>query len=127
MGNLHRITLGFLRELKAFVPAHTSMLQSCHVRDDSMAPTLEAGSIIKIDTGMPVRKGLIVAIATDTFIEMRELQIHRGGFYLVPHNEKYPTISMKDFRALYPDSFFYGVVVQDVLNNKGRVPHGFSD
>jgi phage repressor protein C with HTH and peptisase S24 domain len=118
MDKFHRITLRFLRELQSFVPKHSDMISKCHVRDDSMYPTLKTNSIIDIDISAPLRSGAIVAISTESFIELREVQIHHGEFYLIAHNKKYPTISMVDFRALYPSAYFCGVVVQGVLNSQ---------
>lgn len=110
MGNLHRTTLSLIRKLRALRPIHADMLTSCRVRDDSMFPALESGEAIQIDTGALVKKGAIVAIETDEFVEFRELQIHEGEFYLVAHNKRFPTISMQDYRALYPGAYFCGVV-----------------
>lgn len=117
MGNMHRTTLSIIRKLRSPRPISVDMLESLNVRDDSMSPTLHSGESIQIDTGGLVMTGVIAAIATDEFVEIRELQIHNGEFYLKAHNSKYPTISMQDFRALYPGAYFAGVVCLDLLDD----------
>ncbi len=110
MGNIHRTTLSLIRKLRSLRPVHVSALESFHVPDNSMAPALVKGDVVQYDTGEPVTKGAIVAIAVEDSVVFRELQIFDGEFYLVAQHEGFPTVSMRDFRVLNPGAFFCGVV-----------------
>lgn len=110
MVNLHRTTSNIIRKLRALNPVHLGAPKVCCVRDDAMSPFLEKGDIVPIDIGSMARHGVLIAIATDEFVDIRELQIHNDEFYLIASNPKFPRISMPDYRVLYPGAYFCGVV-----------------
>lgn len=111
MGKLHRTTLDIIRKLQTFVPKRADKFETHLVFNNDMFPTLKYGDSVKIDTSALVTTGMIVALATDDYVDFRELQIHHGQFYLIAHNKKRPTISMEDYRALHPGAYLAGAVV----------------
>lgn len=117
MGKLHRTTLDIFRKLQSFVPERADKIVTHTVFNNDMFPTLKCGEEVKIDTGALVTTGMIVALATDNYVDFRELQIHHGQFYLIAHNKKCPTISMEDYRALHPGAYFAGALVGSVVNS----------
>ena len=112
MVNLHYTAISFLRRLQSLNIVHASVKDFGLVRDESMSPTLKHGDVIEVDAGAPVRNGALIAIATDDFVEVRELLIQHGEFFLLAHNRRYPTVSMGDYRDLNPGAFIAGVVCQ---------------
>ena len=117
MGKLHRTTLDIIRKLQTFVPKRADKIVTHSVFNNDMFPTLKCGEEVKIDTGALVTTGMIVALATDDYVDFRELQIHHGQFYLMAHNKKCPTISMEDYRAMHPGAYFSGALVGSAVNS----------
>lgn len=109
MSKLHNTTRTFYHLLLSLRPVRPER-DHYIVRDDSMFPTYQAAQEVYVDPVGAVKRGAVVAVVTEEFVEFRELQIHNGEFFLVPHNKKYPTISMHDFREFYPGAYFAGVV-----------------
>lgn len=84
--------------------------QICVIRDTSMLPTLAIGEKVQVNTQQPVGNGDLVAVATNEFVDIRELRVNKGEYYLIAHNRRFPTVSMRDYRALHPGASFVGVV-----------------
>lgn len=112
MGKLHRTTLDIFSKLQSFLPLRADKLETMLIVNNDMHPTLQYGDFVQVDIDALVTTGAIVALATDDFVDFRELQIHHGQFYLSAHNKKCPTVSMKDYRALYPGAYFAGIVIK---------------
>lgn len=112
MARLHHTAISFFHVLQSLFPAHVDILDECVMRDESMQPTIKRGEKVHIDRAAVAKHKDIIAVATDDFMDIRELQIFKGEVYLVAHNrsKRFARISMKDYKQLYPGASVVGVV-----------------
>lgn len=76
------------------------------VKGDSMAPEFNDGHIILVDPGMPPGHASYVVAETNGEYIFRQLQFVGDRKYLVPLNDRYPTLELEHDRAVV------GVVTQ---------------
>lgn len=108
--SLHNIAVSLIHQFQYLRPSFDKTIKTCLVSDDSMMPSFKAGQRVPVDRFSAAQHGDIVAIASDDKVEIREIVVHKGQYILVAHNNKYPRISLEDYRSLNPGAYFVGVI-----------------
>lgn len=91
---------GYIKEVKENLPAGD--LFYLRIKDQSMGPTIEAGSLVLVKQQSVVENGEIAAVLVDDVVTLRRVFKTKNGIVLLPDNRVYDpvVISLEDAHSI---------------------------